>query len=354
VLALLPSGCASGHRRQAEAALAQTSGRLTVAVLSRPVTVLRDPWGIPHIYAETQDDLFFAQGFVAAQDRLFQMEIWRRTAEGRLAEILGPAAVERDRVARLLRYRGDMDAEYASYAPDARQILESFVRGVNAYIESVSDRLPVEFEMAGFRPEPWTPEVCLSRVSALGVTGYAPLEVFRGILIRELGAEAAADLVPPDPAVPLDLEILPGIDLKELDPKILAGFRAAGERVSFAAQSSARSGSNNWVVDGTLSATGRPLLANDPHRALAVPSLRYMVHLVGPGWNVIVQNRPDCSINIRSGSTGASGPTSVRGPGVASRHCTSHAPDTSCGALSAEPYNRISHSPPISRTNTIA
>ncbi|HEX5718917.1 MAG TPA: penicillin acylase family protein, partial [Thermoanaerobaculia bacterium] len=286
-LALLPSGCASSRP---EAILAQTSGRLAVAGLSRPVTVLRDPWGIPHIYAETQDDLFFAQGFVAAQDRLFQMEIWRRTAEGRLAEILGPAAVERDRVARLLRYRGDMDAEYASYAPDAKQILEAFVRGVNAYIESVSDRLPVEFELAGFRPEPWTPEVCLSRVSALGVTGYAPLEVFRGILIRELGAEAAADLVPPDPVVPM--EVPPGIDLKELDPKILAGFRAAGERVSFAAQSAARNGSNNWVVDGTLSATGRPLLANDPHRALAVPSLRWMVHLVGPGWNVIGAGEP--------------------------------------------------------------
>jgi penicillin amidase len=287
VLTLLPSGCASS-RHQAQTVLAQTSGRLAVAGLSRPVTILRDTWGIPHIYAETQDDLFFAQGFVAAQDRLFQMEVWRRAAEGRLAEILGPAAVERDRVARLLRYRGDMEVEYASYAPDARQILESFVRGVNAYIESVSGRLPVEFEMAGFRPEPWTPEVCLSRLSALAVTGYAPLEVFRGILIRELGAEAAADLVPPDPAVPLDREILPGIDLKELDPKILAGFRAAGERVSF----TVRNGSNNWVVDGTLSSTGRPLLANDPHRSLAVPSLRWMVHLVGPGWNVIGAGEP--------------------------------------------------------------
>lgn len=276
------SGCATGLR--------QAEGRLAVSGLSRPVTVLRDTWGIPHIYAETQDDLFFAQGFVAAQDRLFQMEVWRRAAEGRLAEILGPAAVERDRVARLLRYRGDMDAEYASYAPDARQIIAVFVRGVNAYIESVSGRLPVEFELAGFRPEPWTPEVCLSRVAALGVTGYAPLEVMRGILIRELGAEAAADLLPPEPAVPL--EVPPGLDLKELNPQILAGFRAAGERVSFAARSSARNGSNNWVVDGTLSATGRPLLANDPHRALAVPSLRWMVHLVGPGWNVIGAGEP--------------------------------------------------------------
>ncbi|MFL6290238.1 MAG: penicillin acylase family protein [Thermoanaerobaculia bacterium] len=285
-LAVLPSGCASSP-------VAPTSGRLTVQGLSKPVTVLRDPWGIPHIYAETQDDLFFAQGFVAAQDRLFQMEVWRRAGEGRLAEILGPAAVERDRVARLLRYRGDMEAEYASYAPDARQIIEAFVRGVNAYIQTIGDGgdwLPVEFEMAGFRPEPWTPEVCLTRVAALGVTGYAPLEVVRGILVRELGAEAAAELVPPEPAVPLDQEILPGIDLSELDFKILAGFQAAGNRVSFATP--AKNGSNNWVVDGTLSSTGRPLLANDPHRSLAVPSLRWMVHLVGPGWNVIGAGEP--------------------------------------------------------------
>ncbi|HET9229156.1 MAG TPA: penicillin acylase family protein, partial [Thermoanaerobaculia bacterium] len=273
VLALLLPGCATSPRRAG------------LPGLNRPVTVLRDPWGIPHIYAETQEDLFFAQGFVAAQDRLFQMELWRRAAEGRMAEILGPKAVERDRVARLIRYRGDMDAEYASYAPDARQIIESFVRGVNAYIASL-DELPVEFKLAGFRPEPWTPEVCLSRVAALGVTGYAQLEVFRGILIRELGAEAAAELVPPEPSVPL--EVPPGLDLKDLDFKILAGFRAAGERPSFPA----RNGSNNWVVDGTLSATGKPLLANDPHRALAIPSLRWMVHLVGPGWNVIGAGEP--------------------------------------------------------------
>ena len=104
---------------RAKTVLAQTSGTISVPGLSRPVTVLRDPWGVPHIYAETQDDLFFAQGFVAAQDRLWQMELWRRTAEGRLAEILGPEAVDRDRFARLLRYQGDMKAEYESYARNA-------------------------------------------------------------------------------------------------------------------------------------------------------------------------------------------------------------------------------------------
>jgi penicillin amidase len=276
----------SGLAGRAREALAQTSGRLAVAGLSRPVTVLRDPWGIPHIYAETQDDLFFAQGFVAAQDRLFQMELWRRAAEGRLAEVLGPQHVERDRIARLLRYRGDLDAEYASYAPDARSIVESFVRGVNAYIEAVRDRPPVEFELAGFRPEPWTPEVCLSRVASLGVTGYAGLEVARALLIRDLGMETALDLVPPEPAAPL--QVPEGLDLAMVDPKVLAGFLAAGAPVSF----ETRDGSNNWVVDGSLSATGKPLLANDPHRAIGVPSLRWMVHLVGPGWNVIGAGEP--------------------------------------------------------------
>ncbi|HEX3130683.1 MAG TPA: penicillin acylase family protein [Thermoanaerobaculia bacterium] len=281
----LPGASQTDLSGRARAALAQTSGRLAVSGLSRPVTVLRDPWGIPHIYAETQDDLFFAQGFVAAQDRLFQMEVWRRTAEGRLAEILGPKYVERDRVARLLRYRGDLEAEYASYAPDAKGIVEAFVRGVNAYIETVRDRPPVEFELAGFRPEPWTPEVCLSRLASLGVTGYAAYEVGRALLIRDMGAEAAADLFPPDPAAPL--QVPEGLDLAMVDPRVLAGFFAAGGPVSFE-----KEGSNNWVVDGSLSATGRPLLANDPHRSIGVPSLRWMVHLVAPGWNVIGAGEP--------------------------------------------------------------
>ena len=108
---------------------------IEVAGLRKPVEVFRDPWGVPHIYAQNSADLFFAQGWVAASDRLWQMEVWRRAGEGRLAEVLGERAVERDRFARLLKYRGDMDAEWKSYAPDAREIIAAFVRGVNAYIE---------------------------------------------------------------------------------------------------------------------------------------------------------------------------------------------------------------------------
>src|SRR5712692_1823568 len=125
--------------KQARAALTQTSGRIELAGLSKPVEVLRDSWGVAHIYAQTQEDLFFAQGFVAAQDRLWQMEIWRRTGEGKLAEILGPSVIERDKFARLMRYRGDMEAEWKSYAPDAQLIIQSFVRGVNAFIDASRD-----------------------------------------------------------------------------------------------------------------------------------------------------------------------------------------------------------------------
>src|SRR5262245_66566714 len=131
-------------KEQALGALSQTEGRIKLKGLQKPVRVLRDEWGVAHIYAETQNDLFFAQGFVAAQDRLWQMDLWRRVGESKLAEVLGPRAVESDRFARLIRYRGDLKAEYESYAPDARQIIEAFVQGVNAQIELSKDRLPIE------------------------------------------------------------------------------------------------------------------------------------------------------------------------------------------------------------------
>ncbi len=273
---------------RAKAVLAQTSGTLRLAGLQRPVTVLRDPWGIPHIFAETQDDLFFAQGFVAAQDRLWQMEIWRRTGEGRLAEVLGAEAVDRDRFARLLRYRGDLDEEYRSYAPDAKSILEAFVRGVNAFIESSRDRLPIEFQLAGIRPEPWTPEACLSRLAAWSMTGNAVREATRAKLGVDLGWKLTDELLPTEPS--RSLESQPRVGLESIDEEILALPQAAGASLSF--QQETQDGSNNWVVDGALSATGKPLLANDPHRALTLPSLRYLVHLVGPGWNVIGAGEP--------------------------------------------------------------
>jgi penicillin amidase len=272
---------------RARAALAQTSGTIRIPGLQRPVTVLRDRWGVPHIFAQTQDDLFLAQGFVAAQDRLWQLEIWRRTGEGRLAEIVGPEAVERDRFARLLRYRGDLEAEYASYAPDTKRILEAFVRGVNAAIEASRDRLPIEFQLAGVRPEPWTPEVCLNRMAAFGMTINSGEEVLRAKLGTDLGWKLADALIPAEPPRPLEAQ--PHAGLEGVDEKVLRLPWSTNAPLRFQA---AANGSNNWVVDGKLSATGRPLLANDPHRQLSLPSLRYIVHLVGPGWNVIGAGEP--------------------------------------------------------------
>lgn len=272
--------------RAARAALAQLEGRIRLAGLRRPVEVIRDEWGVPHIYAKNTADLFFAQGFVAAQDRLWQMELWRRAGEGRLAEVLGPTAVERDKFARLMRYRGDMDAEWASYAPDARRIVESFVRGVNAFIETSRERPPIEFQLAGFRPEPWTPEVCLLRVAGLEVSGNAAREVQRAQLVRRVGAERAGELMPTDPHK--ESEVPVGLDLADITGDILAGMRAATAPPNLRPPD----GSNNWVVSGALTATGKPLLANDPHRGVGLPSLRYITHLVGPGWNVIGAGEP--------------------------------------------------------------
>ena len=273
-------------REEARQVLARTAGTMKLRGLEKPVTVIRDEWGIPHIYAETQADLFFAQGFVAAQDRLWQMDLWRRVGEGRLAEVVGKGAVERDRFARLLRYRGDMEAEWKSYAPDARPIIESFVAGVNAWIAETGDRQPIEFRLAGYRPEAWTPEVCLTRMAGYVMTRNAPMEVLRAQLAHQYGVKFVDEWIEADP--PRRLEIPPGLDLAGLEPRILVAANAAGGPVSF----NPSDGSNNWVVDGSMTASGKPLLANDPHRTIALPSLRYLVHLVGPGWNVIGAGEP--------------------------------------------------------------
>jgi penicillin amidase len=271
---------------RARSALSQISGRMEIVGLSMPVEVLRDEWGIAHIYAKTVDDLFFAQGLVAAQDRLWQMEIWRRAGEGKLAEILGESAIERDRFARLMRYRGSMEEEWTSYAPDARRIIEAFVRGVNAMIEQSRDNPPIEFQLTGTKPELWTPEVCLARMAGYVMTRNASSEILRAQIARMVGAEKTDELLETDP--PKKLEIPAGLDLEGIDGKILAAASAASGPVNFLATE----GSNNWVIGGRLTSTGKPILANDPHRAITLPSLRYMVHLVGPGWNVIGAGEP--------------------------------------------------------------
>jgi penicillin amidase len=277
---------------RAKSALAVIRGALNVRGLQQAVRVQRDRWGIAHIYAENEHDLFVAQGFVVAQDRLFQMELWKRSGQGRLAEILGPTFVQRDLNARLLRYRGDMDAEYKSYARDTKEILEAFTSGINAYLAEIQKPggigLPVEFQLAGFKPEPWKPEDCLNRMAAYSMTGNGASELHNAQLVALLGTEKAGELLDLDP--PVKLDPAPGIDFSGLSPALFENLVGSDVPLHFPA--TPVQGSNNWTVSGALTATGKPFLANDPHRVIAEPSLRYIVHLIAPGWNVIGAGEP--------------------------------------------------------------
>ena len=294
-LTTLPPSSAFAHlsksalRDSARARLASLDGHVSLTGLDSAVEVRRDRWGVPHIYARTAHDVFFAQGYVAAQDRLFQMEIWRRAGEGRLAEVLGTAYVTRDRLARLFKYRGDTAAEWRSYAPDARRLVTAFVNGVNAYIDEVRAhpaKLPIEFSLLGFVPERWSPEVPLTRVTSLSGVGNGASELLHARLVALVGAKRANELLDTYPHH--DLDPVPGLDLNGLDQDALGGMAQVYTDVTF----NRIEGSNNWVVSGRKTASGKPILANDPHRAITNPGVRYITHLVAPGWNVIGAGEP--------------------------------------------------------------
>jgi penicillin amidase len=256
--------------------------------LRAPVEVRYDRWGVPHIYARNQHDLFFAQAYVAARDRLFQMEMWRLQSEGRLAEVLGASAVERDRFARLFKFRGDVSRDWSAYSPDTKPIAEAFVAGVNAYIAHAkrTKTLPLEFGLLGFEPQPWSVETPLARVTGLAGTGNASSEALRAQLVTAIGAQRTNEVFPPEPARQLDP--VAGLDLSGIGPTSLGGYSATFSDVPYARLD----GSNNWVVSGAKTVTGKPILANDPHRIITNPAVRYITHLVAPGWNVIGAGEP--------------------------------------------------------------
>ncbi|HEX4770202.1 MAG TPA: penicillin acylase family protein [Bryobacteraceae bacterium] len=260
--------------------------QLRVSGLKDSVEVLRDHWGVPHIYAKNTGDLFFVQGYITAQDRLFQLDLWRRIGTGKLAEVLGPRYLNRDRIARLVRFRGNWDQEWRSYSPDAKEIATAFTSGINAYIRSLHGRRPKEFQLAGFDPGHWAPEDVTARVAGLLMTGNLLAEVNRTLDVKQLGLAADARLFPPEPAIPLQLP--KGLDVADITPAIVKDYVAAIGAIHFPGEQ----GSNNWVVDGTMTRTGEPILANDPHRGIELPSLRKTVHLVAPGWDVIGAGEP--------------------------------------------------------------
>ncbi len=272
---------------------------IRVAGVEKPVEILRDRWGVPHIYAQTSADLFFAQGYITARDRLFQIDLWRRIGTGKLAEILGPSMVARDRMARLVRFRGDWNAEWRAYSPDTREIAVAFTSGINAYIRSLGGARPLEFRLAGYDPGLWEPEDITARIAGLLMTRNVSREVQRALDISRFGLETVERFLPPDPLVPI--RIPNGLNLADITGAILRDYNQAIGGVRFPESTAPADdgpadgdawGSNNWVVGGALSATGMPLLASDPHRPVQIPSLRKTVHLVGPGWNAIGAGEP--------------------------------------------------------------
>ena len=323
-LLLLAIGCSPQSEPDsldelARRSLAQIGGELDVPGLREPVEVIRDEWGIPHIYAQNVDDLFLAQGYVMAQDRLWQMEMWRRWHEGRLSEIFGPAAFDYDLRTRQMMFRGPWDeSEWTSYHPDGERIFTAYANGVNAFIEQNRDNLPVEFQLTGVEPDPWTAKTVVLRWAQVGlssVRGHAISELQLAMNVGRFGAEEANRRAAPDPWD--DLEVPEGLDVSIITQEVLSAMRAgdgdpfSGSRLPDlevveryrhltpavrTAQVSnpqvATEGSNNWVMSGDRSPTGVPILANDPHRRIEMPALRYFVHLNAPGWNVIGGGEP--------------------------------------------------------------
>jgi penicillin amidase len=275
----------------------QVSGELGVAGLTAPVRVVRDTWGVPHIYARNDGDLFFAQGFVQAQDRLFQMDLWRRSAQGRLSEVLGPNFIERDAMTRRMQYRGDPTAEWASYGPEAKAIAEAFVRGVNAWVALARDRPPEEFVLAGWKPEPWSAADLLNRTESFTASGDALDEVFRSRLIATVGLARARLLLAEDR--PLDPS--PGVDPAVVPALAAEMIRRVGTPPFFLGLAAPVTDGTVRLKPDTTDARPTPGIESvcfgiqpdlDRVRKLDQPSLRYFIHLNAPGWNVIGATSP--------------------------------------------------------------
>jgi penicillin amidase len=266
--------------------LPQTHGTISVTGLSGPVEIVRDRNAVPHIFAQTVEDAAFGLGFVHAQDRLWQMEMNRRIAAGRLSEVVGAGGLGPDRFLRTLGVYGHAERTLANLDAETRAALEAYAAGVNAYLETRSGPLPLEFLILGHKPEPWRPadSIAWIKMMAWDLGGNWSDEIMRARMTRHLTANQIAQLYPPYPAdgqVALTeyASLLGDLPLDEL----AAALPPPPPR---------NNGSNNWAVSGARSATGKPLLANDPHLSLGAPAIWYFAHLSAPGLNVIGATLP--------------------------------------------------------------
>lgn len=265
----------------------QMDGRLQLQGLKAAVEIVRDAEAIPHIYARSAEDAYFALGFVHAQDRLWQLDMNRRIAAGRLAEVLGPKALGTDRFMRTLGVYRNAQAIVRHLAPEARAALDAYARGINAYLAHRSGPLPIEFLLTGApQPEPWQAADSLAwqTMMAWDLSGNWTQELLRMRLSQRLTLSQINQFLAPYPGdAPLKTMDYTGLY------RALAGTAQQLNKVAQAAPPSLvqGKGSNNWVVSGSLSESGKPLLANDPHLNLSMPSVWYLAHLSAAGLNVI-------------------------------------------------------------------
>jgi penicillin amidase len=306
--------------------LPQIDGTASLPGLQNEVTVGRDQWGVPHIRAASLEDLEQAQGYVMAQDRLWQMDLLRRVARGQLSEILGPATLSIDKDFRMLGIGRAAERDATLMDTESRKLMEAYARGVNKFIEQHQDSLPLEFSLLRYKPRPWQPS------DALAISGYMyrtltdtrERELNRTKVMERAGADRAKDLfsaeaamdhfVVGDPSTPNDGSQRSAADSDDEEdddmqedtvlkashgggsviaalhdsPDLTSALLASIQEFLEESRSDIRQGlgSNNWVVSGAHTATGKPLLANDTHLELTIPSIWYEIHLTAPGWNV--------------------------------------------------------------------
>jgi penicillin amidase len=270
-----------GHR-----SIAPWSGDVVSAGLRQPIEIVRDQHAIPHVFAATEVDAYFGLGYVHAQDRLWQLELNRRLGSGRLSEIFGRDALERDRLFRTLGLRRAAEKNLEHLSPRAHEALDGYVRGINAFVEE-RPPLPPEFALFGVTPDPWLAADALVwlKVMAWMLSSNLDSELWRWRLSRRLAAGDLAEFFAPYPGdAPIVLEDLPAVLGMPAHP--------TGARWTPAGIEDEGLGSNNWVVSGERTKSAKPLLANDPHLGLSSPSIWYLAHLNAPGLNVIGATMP--------------------------------------------------------------
>ncbi len=262
--------------------LATIEGKLNVTGLISEVQVIRDDKGIPKIIAQNESDLYRAQGFIHAQDRLFQMDLARRQASGRLSEVVGKAAIENDKKFLIFSLRRAAEKSYEIYSEEAKKVLQNYADGVNAYIEYAKskNKLPYEFTLLGYQPEQWTPidSLTIGKYMAYDLGGHWSYQAFNSWTLNHLGVEKFKELN--SIAVQEDKDIEEIIKVNQNQSALI------DEKTALYETPHIDNGSNNWVVSGNKTESGKPLLADDPHLSLSTPSIWYQMSLQAPSVHV--------------------------------------------------------------------